>query len=281
MNRDWAKSAGKIIEAIETADFPETLATGLRDLAPFEFTVLFGYVGARRPLHLHDDFPPGRRRMHVEEYQEGPYLLDPFYLASTDGTAPGLWRLSELAPDRFYQGEYFRSYYEQTGLAEEIAYLVRVDPALTIVVSLMRAEKKFSAAEIKRLKAVWPVVEAACRRHWAGTCADAGIDTGPPAIEESIEVAFRTIGGGVLTPREREIVAFTLKGHSAEAVGNLLGISSGTVRIHRRNIYSKLRINSQGELFSAFLDSVFQASPGARAPGRNHPASPRPEPVRR
>ncbi|MGF1445006.1 MAG: helix-turn-helix transcriptional regulator [Pikeienuella sp.] len=257
MRQDWTWPTARLIDALGTPDFPSILAAGLRDRTPFEFTVVFGYVGARRPLHLHDDFPPDRHRLHVGEYQEGPYLLDPFYLASTDGTAPGLWRLSELAPDRFYQGEYFRNYYEQTGLAEEIAYLIQVDPALTIVVSLMRTDRKFSAADFKALKAVWPVVDAACRRHWAGALADAE----PPAIEESIERAFRTIGGGVLTPREREVVALTLKGHSAEAVGGILGIAPGTVRIHRRNIYAKLRISSQGELFSAFLDAIFCGSP--------------------
>jgi DNA-binding CsgD family transcriptional regulator len=60
----------------------------------------------------------------------------------------------------------------------------------------------------------------------------------------------------MLTPREREVVEFTLKGHSAAAVGRLLEISAGTVRIHRRNIYSKLRIRSQGELFSAFIATL-------------------------
>jgi len=146
------------------------------------------------------------------------------------------------------------------GLAEEIAYLVTIDPTLTVVVSLMRTERKFSAADFRALEGIRPVVDAACRRHWAGLsqCAEAD----PPALDESIERAFRTIGGGALTPREREVIAFTLRGHSAEAVGRSLGISPGTVRIHRRNIYSKLRISSQGELFSAFLEAIFGRAPG-------------------
>ena len=65
-----------------------------------------------------------------------------------------------------------------------------------------------------------------------------------------------SFGAGVLTAREREVAAFTLKGHSAESTGQILGISPGTVRIHRRNIYAKLRINSQGELFSRFLRTL-------------------------
>jgi DNA-binding CsgD family transcriptional regulator len=65
-----------------------------------------------------------------------------------------------------------------------------------------------------------------------------------------------SFGIGILTAREREVAEFTLKGHSAESAGQILGISPGTVRIHRRNIYAKLRINSQGELFSLFLATL-------------------------
>lgn len=237
---------------------PATLSKALKNIVEFDFTVIFGYVGNVRPLALYDDFAPERRLMHVDDYQEGPYLLDPFYLAATSDVDPGLWRLSEIAPDRFYQGEYFRSYYAQTGLAEEVGFLIKVHHNLTIIVSLMRKTRKFSKAEMKTLKSVWPVVDAACRRHWRDTATDA-LDQIPFA-DRNIEKAFRDIGEGVLTPREREVVELTLRGHSANALGKLLGISSGTVRIHRKNIYAKLRIKSQGELFSAFISALADTS---------------------
>ena len=47
-----------------------------------------------------------------------------FYLAAARQVAPGLYRLRDMAPDRFYQGEYYRNYYAQTGLAEEIDLVV-------------------------------------------------------------------------------------------------------------------------------------------------------------
>ena len=131
----------------------------------------------------------------------------------------------------------------------------------------MRKDKRFSKAEIKALRAVWPVVQASCQTHWKNTARDTV--PAPSGLEENIELAFRTLGEGILTPREREVVEHTLRGHSADAVGKLLGISSGTVRIHRKNIYSKLRINSQGELFSVFLDSITERrnAPSARKAG--------------
>jgi DNA-binding CsgD family transcriptional regulator len=71
-----------------------------------------------------------------------------------------------------------------------------------------------------------------------------------------IDEAFQRFGRNLLTPRESEVVEYVLKGHSADATGQLLGISPGTVRIHRRNIYAKLRVSSQGELFSKFISSL-------------------------
>lgn len=258
---DWCDATGRMIDLIGRPEFPSALSAALRELVAFDYTVIFGYVGHARPLDLYDDFPRRKRRIFVEDYQEGPYLLDPFFLASTNALEPGLWRLREIAPDRFYQGEYFRNYYVQTGLAEEIGYFARIDGASTIVVSLMRAERRFSNTEVRALKDAWPVVDAVCRRHWhdlrdrAATGAENG---GASAMHESVERAFQTIGEGLLTARERQVVEHTLRGHSADAVGRLLGISSGTVRIHRRNIYSKLRISSQGELFSQFISAMLR-----------------------
>ena len=251
---EWLEHAGRVVDSIATQSFPSELARLLRSIAPYDFTVIFGYAGTARPLALYDDFPLQRRIMHVEEYLEGPYLLDPFFLTSRNLEEPGLWRLREIAPDRFLQGEYYRSYYAQTGLAEEIGYLVRVNEELVLVASLMRTERKFSNAEIRALKRIWPLVDSACRKNWQ-SLAVSEQDTSED-MEARIARAFQSIGGGDLTKRERQVVELTLRGHSADAIGKLLSISPGTVRIHRRNIYAKLRISSQGELFSLFIEAM-------------------------
>jgi DNA-binding CsgD family transcriptional regulator len=59
-----------------------------------------------------------------------------------------------------------------------------------------------------------------------------------------------------ITPRETQVVSRILEGHSSEAIAQALGISVGTVRIHRRNIYGKLQISSQQELFDIFFDQI-------------------------
>ena len=136
---------GAAIAAIGDASLPAHLAALLRDVAPYDYTVVFGYRGEARPLDLYDDFPEGRRRTFVADYQEGPYLLDPFYLSATRPVAAALYRMRDLAPDRFYQGEYFRNYYNRTGLAEEIGFFTDVGEGAMVVLSLMRAERPFAA----------------------------------------------------------------------------------------------------------------------------------------
>lgn len=250
---------GAVIAAIGEDGFAKALTGLLQAVAPYTYTVVFGYSGSARPLDLHDDFPASKRRIFVTDYQEGPYLLDPFYLAVARPVPAGLYRMRDLAPDRFYQGEYFRNYYVQTGLAEEIGFFVDIPQGATVVLSLMRDERPFSNREMKALAEIRPVVEACIRRHWADLPSrfdQTAPDRHGSALQSQLERSFHSFGDGVLTPREREIVEHTLKGHSADAVGRILGISPGTVRIHRRNIYTKLRISSQGELFSRFIQTL-------------------------
>lgn len=254
----WMPLIGAAISAIGTPDLPAALATLLRAVAPYTYTVIFGYCGTARPLDLFDDFPAGKRKIFVTDYQDGPYLLDPFFLAASKPVAAGLYRIRDLAPDRFYQGEYFRNYYVQTGLAEEIAFFAPLRDGATVVLSMMRDEKPFSARELRALDDIRPVIEACVHRHWADLAdrfAAVAPVKGVPQ-QNQIEQSFQSFGQGVLTGREREIVEYTLKGHSAEATGRILGIAPGTVRIHRRNIYAKLQISSQGELFSQFIQTL-------------------------
>lgn len=246
---DPTERIGRTIDALGTPGFCPALTGWLRLVAPYNFTVVFGYQGESKPLDLYDDFPKDRRRVFVSDYLEGPYLLDPFCQAAIRPVPPGLYRLRTLAPDRFYQGEYFRSYYKRTEIAEEIGYFAQMPGQCHVVLSLMREEKPFTQPEFRRLSALAPAVTALMRRHWAGLDQEFSTRSAPkpeltgPGLER-------------LTAREREIVGWILKGHSAEATGQELAISPGTVRIHRRNIYAKLGISSQRELFARFLAGI-------------------------
>ena len=248
----------EVIGKIGDPGFPVAVAELLRAVAPYTYTVIFAYRGSAKPIDLFDDFPAGRQKVFVGDYQDGPYLLDPFFLAATQPVPSGVYRMRDLAPDRFYQGEYFRSYYGRTGVAEEVGFFVAMPGGSTVVLSLMRDEKPFSNRDMHALDQIRPVIEVSLKAQWPHFASKfaAAVPGNGTSPDSGIERSFQTFGKGSLTPREREIVELTLKGHSPDATGRILGIAPGTVRIHRRNIYAKLQINSQGELFSRFIETL-------------------------
>jgi len=258
----WHCALAAAMDGIDSTEFPDRLIAALSEVVAFDYSVIFAYRGTDRPLDLYDNFPPDQREVFVTIYQAGPYLLDPFFHASRKTMRPGLYRMRELAPDRFYQSEYFRSYYVRTGLKEEIGFVLAVPGNIRVVISLMRTKTSaaFSEKEMTRLRVVDPVVRSIARRHWQSLergWAGQRWYPGMAALETHVDNAFQNFGRSILTPRECEVVGMVLRGHSSESISRQLKIAPGTVKIHRKNIYTKLGISSQSELFSLFIASLY------------------------
>ncbi|WP_371346628.1 LuxR C-terminal-related transcriptional regulator [Ancylobacter sp. IITR112] len=234
--------------------FGHALITWLRAHVPFDHCVAFGYRGTARPPLLFETFNRAESHVYVTLYQVGPYLLDPFYHAAIE-RIEGFRRMRELAPDRFYASEYYRSYYSQTVLAEEVGFFVPLANGASVVVSLMRkaASGAFGAAQVRLLRELAPIVLSLCRLRWGEEAI--GEDAGARAGRAGARPLDR---GKIwqdlsLTEREGEVVDLILQGHSADSIARLLSISAGTAKVHRRNIYRKLNINSQAGLFAHFV----------------------------
>ncbi|MEM7171777.1 MAG: LuxR C-terminal-related transcriptional regulator [Pseudomonadota bacterium] len=261
-SKSWHEEISQVIAAQNTPGFAAALVEALRCVVPFDYAVFFVYRGQSRPLCVYDTFTAEQRVVFVEDYQEGPYLLDPFFKVSADHLAPGLYRLRDIAPDRFYHSEYYRSYYRRTGLAEEIGFLVSLDFGGMLVMSLMRAGSSapFSDRDFGKLKKVEPFVSTSAGRHWQDPAHLQDHHKTPKGRrvkeDDHVTSAFEKFGEGTLTRREGEVVRLVLRGHSSESIGRQFGISTGTVKIHRRNIYAKLGIASQSELFSLFISEL-------------------------
>ncbi len=76
-----------------------------------------------------------------------------------------------------------------------------------------------------------------------------------------LERVLETFYAKTLTPREKEIVALILAGHTNHSIARNLGITSGGVRNHRVRLYAKLDITVERELFKLFLDHIMQSQP--------------------
>jgi DNA-binding CsgD family transcriptional regulator len=235
------------------------LSQWLRQICHVDHFVLFVFEGNHRPLALFDTFPADKRKLYVDAYQAGPYLLDPFYLACTRNQPAGLWRLRQFAPDHFYLSEYYLNYYQLTGLTEEVAFFVDLADGAKAVLSLMRnaSSPTFSRDELQQVDCAQPVVDALVREAWL-QCRQQERPT--QDLDYQIRAAFDQFGAHNLTAREQEIVQLLLRGHSSASVAEQLEISPGTVKIHRKHIYTKLGLGSQAELFGLFIRELSEST---------------------
>lgn len=254
----WVDCLAATIDNLGARDFPSSLVAALKTITVFDNSVVFAYYKNEKPVCLYHTFPPRQQIIFVDDYLKGPYLLDPFFKACERKVDVGLYRLADIAPDRFLQSEYYRSYYIQTGLSEEICYTFYIRDDVTIVISLMRSGEnaKFSARDFRQLDAVTPIIASLARKHWLKIPDRFGAEKIPGERIDERTVIDRTVSALFakrITPRETQVVTQVLEGHSSDSIAKNLGIAVGTVRIHRRNIYAKLQISSQQELFSIFI----------------------------
>lgn len=256
----WTERLPDLIGTIGNPDFPPALERALGDVAPFDITCAFAYPIGFSPILLRDGLGRVASRQAIDNYLKGSFLLDCVYTACKHEMPPGLYRLSELAPDAFFEGDYYNSpevhpciSLESGSLAEEIVFLARLPVGFYAAYSLMRqnGRRPFDEHEMEALRMIEPQVRALIMRHWQ----DLPAGEATPS-SGNLEAAFETFAPRELSERERMIVALVLQGHSSMSVGLRLGISPGTVKIHRKNIYAKLKISSQAELFAMFVRHI-------------------------
>jgi DNA-binding CsgD family transcriptional regulator len=245
----WSRGTAEIMTALHKPGFEQAVLHAMRRLVDFCFVMTFAYAGPRRPTALGDTLTLQRRKLIVQDYLAGPYMLDPFVQQAVLGTQAGCFRLLDLAPDRFRQSEYYRLHYGLTGIREEVGFFFPMPGGAVGVLSLTRWDEapRLARREMSILRLIEPALGALCTEHYAARLALP--EDHPMAFTE----AYQQFGGKLLSEREREIVALVLQGHSTESIAGRLDISPGTVKIHRRNIYRKLGIGTQAELFASFL----------------------------
>jgi DNA-binding CsgD family transcriptional regulator len=256
----FARSAAELTEALESDGFVAALLSAVRRLVHADFVMVFGYCSSDQPQMLGDTLEREHHRVCSEDYINGPYLLDPFYQLVQDGRREGCFRLHDIAPDRFRQSEYYRTHYKRTGIGEEIGFVFDAGRGITGVASVARwtSSPALSRDELEILAAIEPAIRGFCARHWGRITRARLVST--DAAGANAVAALEDFAGGVLSARERQIMTMILQGHSTQSLAHHLDISPGTVKIHRKNVYRKLNISTQAELFAAYLAFV-QARP--------------------
>jgi DNA-binding CsgD family transcriptional regulator len=247
---DWQAILAEVVGALALPDFYPRFSRACEFLSGYQSTLVVWLSAEHRPIHLYDDLPEEFAGETKTAWFEGAYLLDPFYGLFTNSAPDGIYRLHDLAPDSFFDSEYYRSYYLQTGLTDEIGLLINLDGEHAILISLgNRHSAPVDPAQLSDLQTAMPVLAQLCRRQQSA-------GAGQINFSAPLDRAFRNFGRDHLSNRECEVVQLILKGHSNKSIAQLLEISVDTVKVYNKRFHAKLEVTSQAELFSLFLEAI-------------------------
>ena len=254
---EWNKLVAPLAGLEEAVDIPGRLTEALGSLVHCDERAVLVFSENQKPLNACEWTIPQWPEEDLLNYMNGVYLLDPFYRAGINGIDAGLYCMAEIAPPGFIGSEYHKAYYEGSPIKDEIGYIVYLEPGVFANVSLNRSTQSpdFSEQEVKLLRECLPTVQAALDSYWSRT-ASTRKDSGSEVYIQ-LESALDVFGTSVLTPREAEIMRLYLYGHDTRSISEKLEISTHTVSVHRKNAYARLDINSQAELFSLFISSMY------------------------
>ena len=253
---EWIRAVAGIIGSTRGKDIAAGLTDAIGAAVEHEGTALIAFHKDARPDVLHHTLEPAGRKHYLERYLDGPYLLDPLYQLALRSSRPTLCRFRDELPDRFRSSEYYRQYCERTHLLDEMDFIAPVSKQTTIVLVVGRRDRMFSKAELHRLELIEPLVQASLQRIWRAWAERAVDSRGKDPVHKRLTECFDNFGRAVLTRRERQISQLLLRGHSSKSIARELGIAPGTVMVHKRNLFGKLGISSQYELFSLLIDDL-------------------------
>jgi DNA-binding CsgD family transcriptional regulator len=186
-------------------------------------------------------------------YTDGAYLLDPYYDLHLRRVQTGVYRLRDVAPDAFQRSRYFNEYYDQTTLVDELTFIAY--PALGVSLNICLGRDRssgqiFNARQIETCQRFAPIIVALAERHWSG------LTTRPGPADDIPDMLIRAVfaGHGIrLSPRQAEVALLILRGHSSVSAALRLGVSAQTIKVFRKQLYSRCKISSQAELFAMML----------------------------
>ncbi len=258
----------ELAQILRTSDIDEVwryIFHALRNGLDISSLSVIQYLGDTMPLvlfsHAADD-PTGAR---ITAYIQGAYLLDPFFHASLDKRLDGCYSLAELSPGDFREGEYYNTFFAAYGLLDEMNVFFQTGDGKSVAISIGRGKeaRKFESETRDILKQAHEFLRLIVARSSDKSEQRPGIiDTELRAgFHVKLKEAMERLGTSVLTPREKMILDHLLRGYSIKVTAERLGVSEGTVRIHRHSIYSKLDIGSQNELFSLVIEALKHMDP--------------------
>ncbi len=253
----WNHDLARAIGAVGGDDFFPAVVAAVQKRIDIVYPQVWLYHRDLPPRLLFHKIPKEAYKAQVDDYLEGPYREDPFFQASINRPKNRLYLMSQMTAGRLETSTYYRGYYADTGTIDEAIYLAQLPGGNVLNLSMMRLPRQgaFSDDEYQLLYSLADPISELLRVH-SEFDNFAVKNLIQPGIDHQIDVAFRTFGSSLLSPREKDVLELMLRGYGTDTTATRLAIARETVRRHRKSIYRKLDVNSQTDLFSLFLNAM-------------------------
>ncbi len=267
-NQSWIDAIAGTIEHIHSGSCPEHLIDAIGSLVKFDVAMSVVYSRHGKPFYVCDTFQTEKAKQGLSNYINNTYVLNPVYDAYCRGIESGAYRIHELSSDNQVSSDHYHCLKIKRILGEELEYITECWPhnmeEVFIAISLpademgeiclMRAKSKggFLDADIELLNLHVPLIGSIFRQYWIKARCYASNDNSVPPVDYLLRTVFKD----QLSCRENQVAVLVLKGSSGQDIASELGISVTTVKTHRKNLYTKLGVATQTELFSLTLNAL-------------------------
>lgn len=228
-----------VLDSVMTNQFYAELLAWLANFIAFDNALICSFNINCPPYFLSKEGQINNEPIH-RLYLQGAYLSDPFYQRMIKSNQPQFYMLNELTSADFYHTDYYLNFYQKTGWRDEAGLLIEIEKDNHLGIFFGNTQDAFTVnnANSYHLQTLTELIRSLTRLH-RDIIGQQNISPEILPLE--------------LTPRECEIVKQILSGKGSAQIAQTLFISTGTVKNHRKNIYHKLNINSQAELFNLFM----------------------------
>jgi DNA-binding CsgD family transcriptional regulator len=260
MENSEIESLAQSINSINDINFYKNFAEYLRNYLPYDNVIVVVFSGKKPPSICYKKTFGTNVFDSVEtQYLAAAYLLDPVYQFHLRRGKTGIYSLLEIAPDQFLNSRYYNWYYGQIGITDEISVIKTVGKHSTVTISMGKdkpSEKFFSTKSTKKLLKHESLIMALLGVHLTNNLKSQSVgQSGLPIIEDLIDT-LKNRHEIKLSKRQAEVAMLILQGHSSLSIGLNLGVSVQTVKVFRKQLYSKCNLSSQAELFGLMMPTL-------------------------
>ncbi len=248
----WPDLVAPLFHALSTDQFGDAFFDSINRISPIDSAIVMLFKTDHEPIVLFERLHPAEQKSFHNIYLSGAYLLSPLYQRFTT-LRSGFYRLGALEEQDVELSDFGIAYFNKSGLCDDANFLHKLNDGTALVASFGRQQlsSPFSAQELQQLHVADPVYRAALARHWDSQRLAMTTESKPiKGSHNQLKNTLRDFANSILTEREHTVLQLMLAGKSSKVSAIELGISIDTERGHRKNIYTKLNVTSQAQLFS-------------------------------